>query len=243
MREIEVMRFLLFDEVESTNVFMAQRLAQGDDIGGLVVSTDFQTRGRGQGSNVWQSERGANLLFSIGLDVGFIKAAEQFRLSQAVSVGIAEALQKHLPEKGISIKWPNDIYFGDRKMAGILISNTLNGDMMCRSVVGVGINVNQTVFDPSLPNPVSMAAVAGHVFDRAAVLNEVTASIASAQGQNAVNDRYISLSYRFGKWDKYEFGGNVRELMIVGFSQWGLLQAVDRAGAKHEFDLKQIRFV
>lgn len=244
------MKFLFFDEIESTNAFMSQMIAQGDNICDLVVSTDFQTQGKGQGTNVWLSERGANLLFSIGLEVGFIKAADQFGLSQAVSVGIVEALLKHLPAEELAIKWPNDIYYGDCKMVGILISNTLDGDMMCKSVVGVGINVNQTSFDASLPNPVSMAVVSGHEHDRTAILNDVACSVvrvvgmlATPQGRNAVNDRYVSLSYRFGKWARYEFDGHMHELMIVGFSQWGMLQTVDRTGQKMEFDLKQIKFV
>jgi len=244
------MKFLFFDEMGSTNAFMSQMIAQGDDICNLVVSTDFQTQGKGQGTNVWLSERGANLLFSIGLEVGFIKAADQFCFSQAVSVGIVDALQKHLPAEGLAIKWPNDIYYGGRKMAGILISNTLDGDMMSKSVVGVGINVNQTAFDASLPNPVSMAAVSGREHDRTAVLNDVACSVvrvvgmlATPQGRNAVNDRYLSLSYRFREWARYEFDSHVHELMIVGFSRWGMLQTVDRSGRKMEFDLKQIKFV
>mgnify|MGYP003291336330 CR=1 FL=1 len=151
------MKITHFKTLESTNAYLQNLLNEGVDIIDNIIVTDFQTSGKGQGKNIWQSEDGKNLLFSIALDMSFLKAENQFLLTQMVSVVMIEVLKKYLPEDSLFIKWPNDIYFKNEKIAGILIKNEIKGMMMGTSIIGIGLNVNQTVFDPSLPNPTSMA--------------------------------------------------------------------------------------
>lgn len=138
----------------STNSELAARV---DAPHGAVVATREQSAGRGQRGNSWEAEPGKNLTFSLLLRPSRLPAARQFELSMAVSLAIADAIDSLLPE-GLhtSIKWPNDIYIGLEKVCGILIENKLAGSMIERSIVGVGINVNQQVFVSDAPNPTSI---------------------------------------------------------------------------------------
>lgn len=122
------------------------------------LSPNGQSRGRGQRGNSWSSSAGANLTFSVVLCPGFLETAQQFYLSKAVSLAVCDTVESF----GVrpQVKWPNDIYIDGRKVAGILIENDLAGNFLSRSVVGIGINVNQTEFDPALPNPTSLAVAA-----------------------------------------------------------------------------------
>ena len=162
-----------FKTLESTNQYLQNLLNEGVDIVNNIVVTDFQTSGKGQGKNVWQSEDGKNLLFSVALDMSFLKAENQFLLTQMVSVTMINVLKKYLPEESLFIKWPNDIYFKDKKIAGILIKNEIKGMMMGTSIIGIGLNVNQTSFDENLPNPISMKTITGNDFELEMILNDI----------------------------------------------------------------------
>lgn len=124
-----------------------------------VWAARFQSAGKGQKGNVWSSREGENLTFSIYLVHKEILARDQFGISQAISLGVCE----YLRQKGVtaSIKWPNDIYVGDRKICGILIQNTVKGAALQDSIVGIGLNINQTDFPEWIPNPTSLKMVTG----------------------------------------------------------------------------------
>lgn len=135
-----------------------------------IVFAEQQTSGRGQRGNAWESRPGENLTFSIVLAPVTLDASRQFMLSIAVSLAIVDTLAVFDIEA--QVKWPNDIYVGDRKIAGILIENNVMGDKLSRSIVGIGLNVNQKKFSPDLPNPTSMALETGEQFDRGAILRK-----------------------------------------------------------------------
>ena len=162
------------DSTPSTSSYLAS-VADTLPHGAVVVARE-QTAGRGQRGNSWEAEPGANLTFSMLLRPDGIRAAEQFGLSEAVALGIAATLQEYLPEAEVRIKWPNDIYAGNRKICGILIENLLLGSEIRRSIAGIGINVNQTVWRSDAPNPVSMAQIAGRSF----VLDELLERVCGA---------------------------------------------------------------
>ncbi len=164
-----------FDSLASTN---SQMSVMSEDLGhGDVVICREQTAGRGQRGNSWEAEPGRNLTFSIMLRPKRLEAHESFQMSMAVSVGITEALRELLGHE-VLIKWPNDIYVGDKKLAGILIENSFYGKRIDRAIVGIGLNVNQSHFRSDAPNPVSMSTVAGHDFSLDKVLTAVTERIA-----------------------------------------------------------------
>src|SRR6056297_946886 len=140
--------------VASTNEHARNLVQEGSPEEGTVIIAGEQKKGRGHGKNTWHSKRGKNLLFSIILYPRFILANTQFLLSKTISLGIYDYLCRYVSD--VAIKWPNDIYVDDRKIAGILIENDLTGSSLNRSIVGIGININQVKFPEDLPNPVSM---------------------------------------------------------------------------------------
>lgn len=176
---------------------------------GDVVVAEVQTAGRGQRGNRWESTEGENLTFSMVLKPTFLPVANQFLLSEAVALAVADALAEY----GIAaqVKWPNDIYVDGRKIAGILIENDIMGATMSRSIIGIGLNVNQTTFDPSLPNPVSMKIAACRDFDRREVLDRVIMALAMRCGVLAEGDDslivhdYHHRLYRLGEPARYMF--------------------------------------
>lgn len=155
------------EEVDSTNEEARRRISDIDNLS--VVSAVRQTAGRGQRGNRWQSADGENLTFSIVLKFGAdqlepMAASGQFVISEVAALSVVDFLARHDIEA--KIKWPNDIYVGDKKICGILIENALKGNCLSHSIVGIGLNVNQTVFDTSLPNPTSMALCHPERFQR-----------------------------------------------------------------------------
>ena len=148
------------DEAASTNTLLAA--SASDAVHGYVIAARRQTAGRGQRGNSWESAPGMNLTFSMLLRPTAIEAASQFRLSMIISLGVCEALDSAAARHdAFSVKWPNDIYYGDKKICGILIENSLAGRCIERSIAGIGVNVNQLRFESDAPNPVSLAHIVG----------------------------------------------------------------------------------
>lgn len=145
-----------FEELESTNLWMKQHLSELDDFS--VVTVDFQTAGRGQRGNGWESARGENLLMSLLIMPDNLAAADQFCISKVVAVSVASTIESILPnDVDVKIKWPNDIYVNEKKVCGVLIENILSRDgTIQNSIVGIGLNLNQLCFDSDAPNPASV---------------------------------------------------------------------------------------
>src|SRR5690606_39100590 len=160
-------KLVFVPECHSTNDEAQRLLQQKGSADGLVVITANQTAGRGQRGSVWISEPGKNLTFSIGLKPHFLNPKMQFYLSMAVSLGLLDSLAHLLPQAEVKIKWPNDVMLNGKKTCGILIENQLIGQLLGRSVVGIGLNVNQR--SQPVASATSLAVEAGHEFD----LNEV----------------------------------------------------------------------
>ena len=236
------MKITHFKTLDSTNQYLQNLLNEGADIADSIVVTDFQTSGKGQGKNVWQSEDGKNLLFSVALDMSFLKAENQFLLTQMVSVAMINVLKKYLPEESLFIKWPNDIYFKDKKIAGILIKNEIKGMMMGTSIIGIGLNVNQTSFDENLPNPISMKMITGEDYDLDELLSAISQQLSAISQQPTANS-YIKHLYRYKQWAFYEHEGSVKEMMIIGYDQFGRLILKEKNDREVVCDLKEIAFV
>lgn len=201
--------------------------ARGGGFGeGDIVIADRQSAGRGQRGNRWESGEGENLTFSMMLNPSFLPIPDQFLLSETVSLAIADTLEIY----GLRarIKWPNDIYIDGRKVAGILIENDIKGTTICRSIVGVGLNVNQTVFSAALPNPGSMKMSAERKFDRAEVLENFIAAFRAryrslSEGDaNGVETDYHARLYRRGEPTVFSLPG--------GTQFTGIIQSVHRSG-------------
>ena len=170
-----------------------------------TIRTDFQTAGRGQAGNSWESEAGKNLLISTLLRYQGIQASQQWRLSMLVAVALWDTLAKHLPQDKLSIKWPNDIYYGDKKLVGILIENSLSGAYVGYTIVGIGINVNQTQWLSNAPNPISMQEITGLEYDVEELFNEWISSMKSWEiaSTEDIQAAYMQRLYRCHGWHEY----------------------------------------
>ena len=243
------MKIIRFKKIDSTNKYLQNLLEEGKDIADNVVVTEFQTSGKGQGKNVWESEAGKNLLFSIALDMSFLRAESQFVLTQMVSVAMINVMKNYLPEESLFIKWPNDIYFNDKKIAGILIKNEIKGMMMGTSIIGIGLNVNQESFDENLPNPISMKMITGKDYDLEEIFWDICSRLISfsqqptANSQQPIASSYIKYLYRYRQWAFYEHEGIRKELMIVGYDKFGRLVLKEKNDREVVCDLKEISFV
>ena len=193
-----MLRYLLVDETASTNTHLSRLAHTLPDA--TVVYTHHQTAGRGQKGNTWEAEPGKNLTFSLLLKHPDVAPRNQFLISEAVSLAIAETVA----DLGVkaTVKWPNDIYCGDRKLCGILIEHSLEGGAIAHSVIGVGLNVNQRTFVSDAPNPVSLAQLIGHDIDLETLLHRVCelmvslCHFGSEMDRQALHARYVSRLYR-----------------------------------------------
>lgn len=246
-----IMKITHFKNIDSTNSYLQNLLDKGEDVADNVVVTDFQTSGKGQGKNVWQSEDGKNLLFSIALDMSFLKAENQFFLTQMISVAMINVLRNFLPEDSLFIKWPNDIYFNDRKIAGMLIKNEIKGMMLGTSIVGIGLNVNQISFDDNIPNPISMKMITGKDYDLDELLSAIVCQL-SDYSRLCVNSNdtfstliiktYTSRLYRYHQLALFEHEGSIKEMMIIGFDKYGRLILKEKNDREVVCNLKEIIF-
>lgn len=159
------------DILPSTNEYATQLLAQEDVIEGTVIVAKYQTAGKGQGLHTWDSDDGKNLLFSIILYPDRVLPEDQIFITMAVSLGVCDFLNDFF--KGSQIKAPNDIYYNNHKIAGILIENTIVEGIINSCVVGIGLNVNQTTFPSNLPNPISIANITGREQNTEDCLNKL----------------------------------------------------------------------
>jgi len=150
---------------ESTNKYASELLAKGEVAEGMVVTTDYQSMGRGQIGRSWYGSSGLNVMCSLVLKPKFLQPRQQFQLSIAVSCALRRSIAGLSPNKEVAIKWPNDIYVGSRKVAGILIQNSIAGSTITNTIVGMGVNVNEQIFPPDLPNPTSLSLLQGGDLD------------------------------------------------------------------------------
>ena len=224
-----------------------------------TIRTDYQTAGRGQAGNSWESEAGKNLLFSTLLRYEGIHAAQQWRLSMLVAVALWDTLANYLPKECLAIKWPNDIYFGDKKLVGILIENSLSGQYVGHSIVGIGVNVNQTKWLSNAPNPISMKEITGEEYDVEALMNEWISSMKSWELRTTeeIKTAYVQHLYRHEGWHMYvEREVSVEPTQIaqrdikgaflaqlIGITEQGELMLRKENNEEKIYHFKQIRFV
>lgn len=231
----------------STNTMLA---AMPDAAHGTAVAAVEQTAGRGQRGNSWEAAPGRNLTFSLLLRPRAITAAHQFELSQIVCLAIARAIGRWLasPER-VRVKWPNDIYYDDLKICGILIENALQGTAIARSIAGIGINVNQRQFLSSAPNPVSMRQITGRDFPLEKLLREVVDEIMSAFDcyESAPDSAALAAEYRRMLWRGEgvwpyadQLTGEIFCGTIAAVGPMGHLTIRDTAGRERTYAFKEV---
>ena len=230
------------DEADSTNLWLRERAStlRRESAGPVAVWAEYQTAGRGQGSNHWESERGKNLLFSMLIHPDAVPAIRQFHISMAISLAICDALGQYIG--GLSVKWPNDIYWRDGKLGGILIEHTVSGGMIRDSIIGVGLNINQQRFSGDAPNPVSVWQICGQPTDRERLLHQILEAFDRCLYAD-VRPRYLSMLYRRQGYHPYtdREGAFMAELCDV--EDDGHLVLTDDGGRRRRYAFKEVQFV
>lgn len=224
------------DETDSTNRWLRD-CGDGDR---LVVVADYQTAGRGCGTNRWESERGKNLLFSMLIRPTDLPAKRQFHISMAVSLAICEALGRLIGD--LTIKWPNDIYWRNAKICGILIENRLQGQRIRDSIIGVGLNVNQRRFHSDAPNPVSLWQICERETDREQLLKDILQSFDGYLGRD-IREQYLMLLYRRQGFHPYADQAGAFMAEITDVEDDGHLLLHDDNGQYRRYAFKEVQFI
>ena len=248
------MKRIALEETTSTNAY-AKTLPEDGNHELTLVTTEFQTAGRGAGTNTWESERGKNLLFSLVVYPQRLQANQMFALSEVTALAIRDALCSTSPSSfggvggGFSIKWPNDIYHADKKIVGMLIENDLRGKWVRRSIIGVGVDVNQTHFLSDAPNPVSLAQILGKDVDRDQVLESILHQFNYYYGMMEreqfaeLHSRYMQYLYRKNGLYSYADATGTFQARIIDVEPTGHLVLECQDGEQRRYDFKEVRFI
>jgi BirA family transcriptional regulator, biotin operon repressor / biotin---[acetyl-CoA-carboxylase] ligase len=231
--------------LDSTNTYAAtlpKDLAEGT----IIWALD-QTAGRGQADNKWESEPGKNLTFSIILHPTFLSPIHQFYLSKVISLAVVDFVA--LFTDNVSIKWPNDIYVVDKKIAGILIENAIEGETISQSVAGIGININQQKFSAYAPNPLSLKQLTNKEFDLEEMLDlqyDLIAYRYSLLKENKlkiIDENYHDALYQLNVTKQYLAYGKIFSGNIVGVEANGTLLICDESKKIHKFLHKEVEYL
>ena len=233
-------KIIHIDETDSTNQWLKDYYSKESGRKGesVAVVADYQTAGRGCGTNRWESERGKNLLFSLMIHPEDLPANKQFQISMAISLAIVDALGQLIGD--LSIKWPNDIYWRNGKLAGILIENTLKGNLIKDSIIGVGLNVNQREFHSDAPNPVSLWQITGQETDCEQLLKDILNRL---DFRADLKECYMKLLYRRKGFHPYTDKDGVFMAEIAGVEDDGHLLLIDEDGKERRYAFKEVTFI
>jgi len=236
-----------FESLPSTNSYALQ-LLKDEEVGeGTIIRANFQTKGRGQTGNRWESEDGKNLLISVILYPTELDPSYHFYITMSVSLAVCDFLQRYIPD--CKIKWPNDIYVKNDKIAGILIENSIMGDHFEYSVVGIGLNINQKKFTGDAPNPVSLVILTGVSYDIGICLNQLASDLDKRYKQlisedfSKIRREYTSQLYRLNEWWNFKDSKGLYSGKILSVSDNGHLTIKRESGGSSEYSYKEVMFI
>ena len=243
---MEQIKTIFIEETDSTINFLRE---YGGEEGGrmTVVSAESQTAGRGQGSNKWESEAGKNLLLAVKTYPKNLPARRQFVLLEAGALAVKDALERHTD--GISIKWPNDVYHGDRKISGTLSECTIAHGLVTSCITGTGININQLSFVSDAPNPTSLAAIIGHETDRENILNVFVSRMSAYLDMidnglyDEIHAAYKAALYRRHGMHAYRDAGGTFTATMETVMPDGRLVLVAQDGGRREYSFKEVSYI
>lgn len=233
------------DTTESTHTYLRNFQVAENEL--IAVSARFQTNGHGQKGNSWESERGKNLILSFAFRAPFVPPAQQFLLSQALSLGLRDTVGHFLPEKDkVHIKWPNDLYYEDRKLCGFLVTCDLENGIIGRCMAGIGLNVNQEHFLSDAPNPVSMK----QVLHRDTPVEKVRTQLLSdflhhydclrEKKYALIESAYLQALYHRDGFYLYKDRNGMFRAEITGVSPQGILFLRDEGGKERSYAFKEV---
>ncbi len=237
-----------FPELDSSNQYALDLISKSKPQHGTVISTSFQRQGRGQIGRDWFSPANKNITLSIILKPDFLHIKDQFYLNMAFALAVRESISEKLG-KEVKIKWPNDIYVEDKKIAGILIQNVLQGSTYSYAVLGIGINVNQRQFNPKIPNPTSMQIVKDKEFSlkeiKANLFAKTDAYLAKLQNLelDSLKAEYVPHLYRLGEVAQFEIDQEKQEATIIGIERDGQVVLKFSDDSTRSFNLNEIKYI
>jgi BirA family biotin operon repressor/biotin-[acetyl-CoA-carboxylase] ligase len=241
------MNIIRIEETDSTNLELAELIRKEPQTEGTVLVAENQTAGRGQSGNYWESESGKNLLFSILLHPDFLNLQHHFLLSELTANSIKQVLDKYIDH--VTIKWPNDIYYQDKKIAGILIENDITGNEITQSIIGIGLNVNQEMFLSDALNPVSLKQILGADIDRDLLLSEITGKLFSSYEElksgewENIRDYYHESLYRSSGMYIFSDENGPFNAKIISVADDGVLSLITDNDEIRKYLFKEVSFV
>lgn len=238
------------EEVPSTNDYLSELCKQGHAEEFYTVIAENQTAGKGQRGNHWESEAGKNLTLSMVLYPTTIKANEQFYLSMLIAISMIDVLTNYT--EGFSIKWPNDIYWHDKKICGILIENELEGKYLSQAIIGIGLNINQNTFTSSAPNPISLSQIIGKEIDREEILSKIIHAIIGGyksleadfkEASTIISYLYNSYLYRRNGFYPFQDEGGKFMAQIKDVGSDGYLYLKDTENNIRKYAFKEVTYI
>ena len=240
-------KIISLKEVESTNNYANQLVMSKAAEHGTVVLAQHQKKGRGQQGNSWESEPGMNMLASFILFPTKLPVIKQFHISKAASLALIDFLVTETDS--VSIKWPNDLYIHNKKVAGILIENSVLGSYLSTSIIGIGLNLNQEKFISGAPNPVSLKQITGKNYDIEIIAEKITENLfkwyklLETNKYDYIDSAYLNHLFRINEWAVYSKNDDRFEARITGIGDFGQLILEDRNGNLTEYMFKEAEFV
>ena len=245
---VDMMKRIHLDTVTSTNSYIREQLDFGTILPEMwLVDSDEQTAGRGQKGNSWETEKGKNLTFSILCHPHFVSPARQFILSKAIALSIQQTLAEFADD--FTVKWPNDVYWKDKKISGTLIECDLVGRCIGNCIVGSGVNINQEKFLSDAPNPVSLKNITGKEYDREEILDKIVTRFLSfytdiKEGKEAgLTELYMHNLYRREGFHLYQDCNHSFEAEIADIEPSGHLVLRKHDGTTQRFEFKEVKFI
>ncbi|RZA03715.1 MAG: biotin--[acetyl-CoA-carboxylase] ligase [Sphingobacteriaceae bacterium] len=240
---------LTLKEVNSTNDFLKNLLSNSKPLPeGTVIMAESQFAGRGQHENKWHSDPGKNLTFSLLLNPTFLAVDEQFDLNRVISLGVVDALEPLLGND-LKIKWPNDIYYGDKKLGGILIENMIQGSQIKNAIIGIGLNVNQDNFPGAAANATSLKQILHKYYDLRMLLSDICSHIEAwyiklrDSKKETVRIAYLDRLYWLNQQKQFSSNNTTFTGVITNVKNNGLLVVINEQCDEVEFSLKEIEFL
>ncbi|MEA4918677.1 biotin--[acetyl-CoA-carboxylase] ligase [Proteiniphilum sp.] len=240
-------KIIRLEETDSTNLYIRSLLERETLEEGSIVIADYQTGGRGQMGNSWYSSKGRNLLFSLLLYPKNLFPRDQFIISRIASLAVKRTLDRFTDN--ICIKWPNDVYWKERKISGILIENDITGEQITRSIIGIGINVNQVIFPSIIPKPICLKMITHSAQDREYIFDIFQKEFFQLYHdfQNGrirtIEDEYMHNLYRMNDYYWYEDKNGRFLAKIEDVLPSGRLVLKTNSGEERKYAFKEVSFV
>jgi BirA family transcriptional regulator, biotin operon repressor / biotin---[acetyl-CoA-carboxylase] ligase len=236
------------NSVDSTNAYASKLLSEKVFPEGTVIRADFQSSGKGYAGNLWQSEPGKNLLLSVIFYPSFLAPRHQFFLNQVSSLAVVNTVEAFLLNDEVRIKWPNDIFVGDKKIGGILIENSIQGQSIVHSVMGIGLNINQQKFEPALSLATSFFKIVLREFSLEEVMHELFSQLEKRYLQlrqqriDVLQKDYMKKLFRVDELSRFVSGGKKFTGKIAGITGEGKL-IIETSGKHDVFGFKEVEMI